>query len=93
MKNISISLLKLEIELLSNRVVHRNSKMGTLKKSWRVLQGYKIVAGLFDICVELNLLLFYVTCDDIAVIYVTAQMCRRTEEEVEAVPTVGLSMA
>ena len=33
---------------------------------------------------------FYVTCNDISVIYVTAQMCRRTEEEVE--PTVGLHM-
>ena len=31
---------------------------------------------------------FYVTCNDISVIYVTAQMCRRTEEEV--VLTVGL---
>ena len=36
----------------------------------------------------LGLLVFYVTCDDISVIYVTAQMCRRTEEEVR--PTVGL---
>ena len=33
-------------------------------------------------------LVFYVTCSDISVLYVTAQMCRRTEEEV--VPTVGL---
>ena len=31
----------------------------------------------------------YVTCNDISVIYVTAQICRRTEEEV--VPTVELS--
>ena len=36
----------------------------------------------------LGLLVFYVTYNDISVIYVTAQMCRRTEEEV--VPTVGL---
>ena len=35
-----------------------------------------------------GLLAFYVTCHDISVIYVTAQMCRRIEEEV--VPTVGL---
>ena len=41
-------------------------------------------------CLSLSLLVFYVTCDDISVIYVTAQMCRRTEEEVEVVPTVGL---
>ena len=37
---------------------------------------------------SLSLLVFYVTCKDIAVIYVMAQMCRWTEEEV--VPTVGL---
>ena len=40
--------------------------------------------------VELSLLVFYVTCNDISVIYVTAHMCRRTEEEV--VPMVGLPM-
>ena len=40
--------------------------------------------------VELSLLVFYITCNDISVIYVTAQMCRRTEEEV--VPTVRLQM-
>ena len=38
---------------------------------------------------EFELLVFYVTCNGISVIYVTAQMCRRTEEE-EVVPTVGL---
>ena len=37
---------------------------------------------------ELSLLVLYVTCNDNSVIYVTAQMCKRTEEEVE--PTVGL---
>ena len=37
---------------------------------------------------QLSLLVFNVTCNDISVIYVTAQMCRRIEEEV--VPTVGL---
>ena len=39
---------------------------------------------------ELSLLVFYVTCNGFSVIliYVTAQMCRRTEEEV--VPAVGL---
>ena len=35
-----------------------------------------------------GLLVFYITCNDISAIYVTAQMCRRTDEEV--VPTVGL---
>ena len=34
-----------------------------------------------------SVLEFYVTCNDIPVIYVTALMCRRTEEEV--VQTVG----
>ena len=34
------------------------------------------------------LLVFYVTCNNISVIYVTAQMCRRTEDVV--VPMVGL---
>ena len=37
---------------------------------------------------SLSFLVFYVTCKDISVIYVTAHMCRRIEEEV--VPTVGL---
>ena len=32
--------------------------------------------------IKLSLLVFYVTCNDISVIDVTAQMCRRTEEEV-----------
>ena len=36
----------------------------------------------------LFVLVFYVTCNDISVIFVTAKMFRRTEEEV--VPTVGL---
>ena len=34
-----------------------------------------------------SLLVFYVTCNDISVIYMTAQMCKRTEE---VLPTVGL---
>ena len=37
---------------------------------------------------SLSLLVFYVTSNDISVIYVTAQMLRRTEEVV-VVPTVG----
>ena len=37
--------------------------------------------------IEFSLLVFYVTCNDISVIYETAQVCRLTEE---AVPTVGL---
>ena len=45
-------------------------------------ENYYISIGLN--VVELSLL---VTCNDISVIYVTAQMCRRTEE---VVPTVGL---
>ena len=43
----------------------------------------------YFIVMNLSLLVFYVTCNDISVIYVTAQMCRRTEEEV--LPTVGLT--
>ena len=40
-------------------------------------------------CVNLlGLLVFYVTCNDVSVICVTAQMCRRIKEE--DVPTVGL---
>ena len=35
----------------------------------------------------LCVLVFYVTCNDISVKYVTAQMCRRTEE---VVPSGGL---
>ena len=38
---------------------------------------------------SLSLLVVYVTCNDISVIYVTAQMCRRTEEEVTAVAVSG----
>ena len=37
---------------------------------------------------SLSLLVFYITCNDISVICVMPQMCRRTEEE--CVPTVGL---
>ena len=36
-----------------------------------------------------SLLVYYTTCNDISVIYVTAQMCTRTEGEV-VVPMVGL---
>ena len=39
----------------------------------------------------LSILVFYVICNNISVIYVTSQMCRRTEKEV--VPTVGLPPA
>ena len=35
------------------------------------------------VLIELSLLVFYVTCNDISVIYVTAQMCRWTDEEFE----------
>ena len=47
------------------------------------------IAMVFALMAKLSLLVFYVTCNNISVIYVTAQMCRRTEEEV-VVPTVGL---
>ena len=40
-----------------------------------------------DVRLSLGLLVFYVTRKNISVIYVTTQMCRRTEE---VVPTVGL---
>ena len=36
-----------------------------------------------------SVLVFNVTCNDISVTYVTAQMCRRTEK---VVPTVGLEL-
>ena len=44
---------------------------------------------MLNVTFEWSLLVFYVTRNDISVIYmfVTAQMCRRTEE---VVPTVGL---
>ena len=47
-----------------------------------------IVGRILGFSLNLILLVFYVTCNDISVIYVTAQMYRRTEEGV--VPTVGL---
>ena len=40
------------------------------------------------VSLSLSLLVFYVTCNNISVIYVMPQMCRRTEEDF--VPTVGL---
>ena len=43
---------------------------------------------LYPLYLSLSLYVFYVTCNDISVIHVTAQMCRWIEEEV--VPTVGL---
>ena len=43
---------------------------------------------LLNVIMSLSLLVFYVTCNDISVIYVTTQLCRRNEEVV--VPTVGL---
>ena len=71
---------------------------GLSKEGW-VYSSFLIIAQLisqfrnylnamqnnFELC--LSLLVFYVTRNDISVIYVTAQMCRRTEE---VVPTVGL---
>ena len=41
-----------------------------------------------DVDCGISLLVFYVACNDISVINLTAQMSRRNEEEV--VPTVGL---
>ena len=46
--------------------------------------------GILLSLLSLSLLVCYVTCNDISVIYVTAQMCRRIEEKV--VSTVGLPM-
>ena len=43
---------------------------------------------LLNVTCSLSLLVFNVTCNEVSVIYVTPQMCRRIEEEV--VPTVGL---
>ena len=37
----------------------------------------------------LSLLVFYVTCTDISVMYVTAQMYRRTKEEVVVTTLIG----
>ena len=39
--------------------------------------------------VELSLLVFYIKCNGISIVYVAALMCRRTDEVVH-VPTVGL---
>ena len=47
----------------------------------------RLVYSRLSVCV----LEFNVTCNEISVIYVTAQMCRRTEEEVVPTCTVGLS--
>ena len=52
--------------------------------------GHMHISGIEPSSVCVCLFVFYVTCNDISVIYVTAQMCRWTEEEV--VPTVGLQM-
>ena len=46
----------------------------------------RLVYSRLSVCV----LEFNVTCNEISVIYVTAQMCRRTEEEVVPTCTVGL---
>ena len=62
------------------------------------LKGFLLLSmhAKYEVCIvylirfklSLSLLVFYITCNDISVIYVTArQMCRRIEEEV--VPTVG----
>ena len=52
---------------------------------WK-LKYSEVISGALGL--SLSLLVFTVTCNDISVIYVATQMCRRTEEEV--VPTVGL---
>ena len=48
----------------------------------------RLVYSRLSVCV----LEFNITCNEISVIYVTAQMCRRTEEEVVLTCTVGLPM-
>ena len=46
--------------------------------------AFALIVKLRKLFSPVGLLVFYVTCDDhISVIYVTAQMCRRTEEEVK----------
>ena len=73
----------------------------TVRKLWAILKFFKSRSNVtvkftcteFMVPLErpchkaLTLLVLYVTCNDISVIYVTAQMCRRTEE---VVSTVGL---
>ena len=58
---------------------------GTLETTFESMDAFKSVTARYSL--SLSLLVFYITCNDISVIYVTAQMCRRIEEEV---PTVGL---
>ena len=54
---------------------------------------YHLITGHISVIFPVHSFIFmlrcYVMCNDISVIYVTAQMCRRTAEEV--VPTVGLT--
>ena len=93
----SIMLVELKSEYDLARIVlweKESKKYKTLLsiKNNRYLYLYGYTAdpksGKFAAGLSLSLLVFYVTCNDISVIYVTAQMCRQTEEEV--VPTVGL---
>ena len=48
----------------------------------------RLVYSRLSVCV--CVLEFNVTCNEISVIFVTAQMCKRTEEEVVPTCTVGL---
>ena len=50
----------------------------TVTRLFKFIQGFRLSL----------LMVFYIACNDISVIYVTAQMCRRIEEEVG--PTVRL---
>ena len=65
------------------RIAERN-----LPKLDRVQLQYHRTWPPIRMSLSLSLLVFYVTCNDISVIYVMSQMCRRTKEEF--VPTVVL---
>ena len=45
-----------------------------------------------DRVLSLSLMVFYVTCNDISVIYVTAQMGRQTEEDVPVLHRHGTTL-
>ena len=74
-----------------NEKFNKNAKVNQLTETILSCEGKKgliVKDPLYLYWVEFELLVFYVTCNDVSVIYVTAQNCRQTEEEV--VPTVGL---
>ena len=60
-----------------NEVLFRNERMCATRFS---TSGVAFLRMTVRRHVELRLFVFYVTCNDSSVIYVTEQMCRRTEE-------------